>query len=349
MYFVLTNLLLLRKIKDNNVLGEVCMELIYKVDPNLNIPIYQQLVDMIRAAIKSGSLETGQKLPTVQEMSRQLSVARGTIKRAYDELEHEGLVEKAQGSGTFVCYQPADSASRKEQAMAAIDELLNQLEDMGFSAAEINIFMNLKLQERAEEDAYIKVAVVECNPENLSQMAEQLSHITHVELHSFLLESIEQYPYKIGDDFDLVVVTATHAAYMEDVVPAKKRIARVALRPSARSLSRIIKLRAGKKVGIIGYSERFCELIKMTCETYADEVLLCEPLLFGDEANVEAYLKGKDAILLPKSYEKYCSVQTAEKLRKFDGDCISCYYEMDEGSLLYLENKMKRLLEDKRI
>ena len=213
------------------------MEPIYNIDLTLDIPIYQQLVDMTRAAMKKGILTSGQKLPTVQELSTQLSVARGTIKRAYDELEHEGLIEKVQGRGTFVRYQPANSGSRKEQAMAAIDQLLDQLDDMGLSAAEINIFMNLKLQERAEQEAYIKVAVVECNPENLTQMSEQLSHIPQIELHSFLLESIQQYPYKVGEDFDLIVVTATHSAYMESVVPTRKRIAQVALRLSARCLS----------------------------------------------------------------------------------------------------------------
>ena len=204
---------------------------IYKIDPNINIPIYQQLVDMTRAAVKKGDLVAGQQLPTVQELSRELGVAKGTIKRAYDELEHEGLIEKVQGRGTFVCYQPANLGSRKEQAMAAIDQLLHHLEDMGLSTQEINIFITLKLRERAEEEAYIKVAVIECNPENLSQMSEQLSHIGQVELHSFLLESIQQYPYKLGEDFDLIVVTANHVEYMESILPARRRLAQVALRP----------------------------------------------------------------------------------------------------------------------
>lgn len=322
---------------------------IYRIDSNLNIPIYQQLVDMTRVAVKKGELASGQQLPTVQELSQELGVARGTIKRAYDELEHEGLIEKVQGRGTFVCYQPANSGSRKEQAMAAIDQLLNQLEDMGLSAQEINIFINLKLRERAEEEAYIKVAVIECNPENLSQMSEQLSHITQVELHSFLLESIQQYPYKLGEDFDLIVVTATHVEYMESILPTRRHLAQVALRPSARCLSHIIKLRSGRKVGIMGYSERFCQLLTSTCQTYAEDVVLFEPLVFTPGADVNEYLKGKNVLLVPKSYEKYFDAETVEVLRHFEGELIDCYYEMDEGSVLYLETKIKRLLEEKKL
>ena len=183
------------------------MESIYQINPQLDIPIYQQLVDSITAAVKKGSLVVNQQLPTVQELSAQLSVARGTVKRAYDELERAHIVEKVQGRGTFVCYQPANSGSRKEQAMEVIDTMLNKLESMGLSAAEINIFLNLKLRDRAEQEAHIKVAVLECNPENLTHMSEQLHGIPGIDLYSYLVDSIEEYPYKLGEDIELELPT----------------------------------------------------------------------------------------------------------------------------------------------
>ena len=111
------------------------MDVIYKINPQLDVPIYRQLVDSIQTAVKKGNLPAGHQLPTVQEMNQSLGIARGTVKRAYDELERIGLVEKVQGRGTFVCYQPSNSGSRKEQAMAAIDSVLDQLENMGFPPA----------------------------------------------------------------------------------------------------------------------------------------------------------------------------------------------------------------------
>ncbi len=325
------------------------MKFIYKINPELDVPIYQQLVDAIRTAVKKGELSSGQQLPTVQEVTESLGIARGTIKRAYDELERAGLVEKVQGRGTFVCYQPANSGSRKEQAMAAIDSLLDQLDEMGLSAAEINIFLNLKLRERAEQEAHVKVAVVECNPENLSQMSEQLRHVAGVDLYSYMLHDIRQYPYKLGEDFDLIVTTSSHAEYLESVLPVKKRIARVAFRPAARCLSPIIKLRPGTRVGIIGYSPRFTQLLCNTCATYAEDAVLLEPVTFGEGADLTDYLQAADAVLVPKNYEKYFTSAAVELLRCFKGTLIDCYYEMDEGSVLYLEAKIKRLLEEKTI
>ena len=325
------------------------MNEIYKINQELDIPIYRQLVDSIRAAIKKGSLTAGQRLPTVQELTEQLSVARGTVKRAYDELEIAGLIEKVQGRGTFVRYQPQSSGSRKEQAMAAIDSLLNSLEEMGLSTAEINIFLSLKLRERSEQEASVKVAVIECNPENLSQMSEQLRHIGGVDLYSYMLDNIKQYPYTISEDFDLIVTTSSHADFLENVLPEKKRVTRVALRPSARFLSHIIKLRAGKKLGIIGYSRRFGELLQVTADTYTEDVTVALPLILEAGGDLQSYLEDKDAILVPKHYEKYFGAEASEKIRGFKGEVIDCYYEMDEGSLIYLENKIKRILNEKTI
>lgn len=325
------------------------MASIYQINTQLDVPIYRQLVDSIHTAVKKGELPAGQQLPTVQELTQELGIARGTVKRAYDELERLGLVEKVQGRGTFVCYQPGSSGSRKEQAMVAIDAMLDQLENMGFSAAEINIFLNLKLRERAEQEAHIKIAVVECNPENLSQMAEQLRHIPGVDLYPYLLESIEQYPYKLGEEFELIVTTAEHADYLESVVPQKQKVVRVALRLSVESLAPVIKLRPGKTLGIIGYSQRFAEMLYRTGQEYAENVIIHTPITSQSSETVESYLQGKDAVLVPKAYEKYFSQQMVDALQVFRGNLLDCYYEMDEGSLLYLETKIKRLLDEKKI
>lgn len=324
------------------------MNSVYKVNPSLDVPIYQQLVDSIRVAIKNGTLPAGHQLPTVQEMTERLGIARGTIKRAYDELELAGLVEKAQGRGTFVRYQPENSGSRKEQAMAAIDGMLNQLEEMGFSPMEINIFLNLKLRERAEQEAVVKVAVVDCNSECLSHMSEQLRHIDGVDLYPYLLENIEQYPYQLSEDFDLVVTTSNHGDYLAEILPDKVPLARTALRPSAHSLSRILKLQAGERLGIVGCSPRFARLMHSTCKAYVEDAEVFEPIT-ADSENLETYLKDKTVVLVPKFYEKYFGAEATELIRNFAGTVIDCYYKMDEGSVLYLESKIKRLLAAKSI
>ena len=325
------------------------MNPVYYVNPELDIPIYRQLVDAIHAAVKKGTLAPGEQLPTVQELSEHLNVARGTIKRAYDELERQGLVDKVQGRGTFVRYRPASSGSSRAQAMEAIDALLEQLEEMGFTTAEINIFLNLKLRERSEQESRVKVALVECNPENLSSMADQLRTISNVELYSYLLESIQQYPYKLNEDLDLIVTTIEHAPYLAQVVPAGKSLAKVALRLVPRCMAEIVRLKRGKRVGILCYSQRYGQLLHRTCLEYAENLQLKTPVSFSQDMDMAAFLRDLDVVLVPQHYEKYCSVKDADLLAHFAGDRIECNYEMDAGSFLYLQEKTRRILEERTI
>lgn len=325
------------------------MDMIFQIDPNLEVPIYQQLVDKIRSAVRMGALAPGQQLPTVQEVAQSLSIARGTIKRAYDELEHLGVLEKIQGRGTFICYQPAQSGSRKEQAMAAIDELLDRLEDMGFSSTEINIFLSLKQRERTEDRSVVKVAMVECNPENLTKLSEQLRSVQGIELHAHLLESVQAYPYKLDEDMDLVITTAEHAGYLESILADRQKLVRVALRMSVDTLAAVMRLRPGDRVGILGSSGRFSDLVLRTCRGYAPGASFQKPRIFGGDTDIAFFLEDKDVVLVPADFERYCESADAGLLLEFakTHTLIRCAYEMDEGSFLYLEEKLRAVREEK--
>ncbi|MBR6825657.1 MAG: GntR family transcriptional regulator [Oscillospiraceae bacterium] len=323
------------------------MDQIYQINPQLHIPIYRQLADAVENAIKTGKLQPEERLPTVQELSETLGIARGTIKRVYDELEHSGLIEKRQGRGTFVSYRPPEVQSRKDRAMGAIDGLLDSLEDMGFSPGEIKIFLDLKLRERKSREDRLKIAVLECNPENLSRMAEQLRSLAQVDVHSYLTETVESYPYKLAEGMDMIVTTLSHAKLAEDLTPDPKKLAKVVLRLSPYCLREIAKLERGTVVGILCSSLRFGEMLRNTAGDYGDglELLPAESLTLREDPG--AYLSQTQALLLPVGYEKYCSAFQKNLLESYKGTVILCGYEMDEGSFLYLQERIKKLKQKK--
>ena len=65
-------------------------------------PAYTQIVHYIETSIKTNKLRPGDKLPPERELAEQLGTARGTVKKAYEELGRKGLIEAAQGRGSFV-------------------------------------------------------------------------------------------------------------------------------------------------------------------------------------------------------------------------------------------------------
>jgi GntR family transcriptional regulator len=72
------------------------------IDVHSGVPIYVQIADQGRRAIEAGSLRSGERLPTVRRLARELSVAPNTIVKAYSELQRVGLVEGRPGVGTVV-------------------------------------------------------------------------------------------------------------------------------------------------------------------------------------------------------------------------------------------------------
>jgi len=65
-------------------------------------PIYEQIVDRLRALIAGGALEPDEKLPSVRALAVDLSINPNTIQRAYSELEREGFIYSVKGRGNFV-------------------------------------------------------------------------------------------------------------------------------------------------------------------------------------------------------------------------------------------------------
>jgi GntR family transcriptional regulator len=65
-------------------------------------PLYKQVVDQIKDAVTTGTLEPETKLPSIREMSKELGISIITIKRAYADLEKDGYIFTRAGMGSFV-------------------------------------------------------------------------------------------------------------------------------------------------------------------------------------------------------------------------------------------------------
>jgi DNA-binding GntR family transcriptional regulator len=76
------------------------------IDPGAATPLWRQLTDVLRQRIASGELAAGRIMPSEHTLSQEFGLARGTVVKALDALEEEGLVTRVQGRGTFVREEP---------------------------------------------------------------------------------------------------------------------------------------------------------------------------------------------------------------------------------------------------
>lgn len=89
------------------------------INRKLSIPLQRQLYEQWREAILTGRFRASERVPSTRELAAALSLSRGTVSEAWDQLMAEGYLETAQGSGTFVCRELPDSLALTRPINAA--------------------------------------------------------------------------------------------------------------------------------------------------------------------------------------------------------------------------------------
>ena len=118
------------------------------LDPSWTLPLispaapgalYEQIIEGIQREISAGRLRPGAALPSFRQLAADLMVSVITVKRAYEELEREGIVYRRQGLGTFVSETGGDRnrESRKAEAVQLFLDAIVSAREAGLSDREI--------------------------------------------------------------------------------------------------------------------------------------------------------------------------------------------------------------------
>lgn len=96
-----------------------------------NIPIYDQICKSIKDMITSGKLESGEALPSIRSLAKDLRISVITTKRAYDELEREGYINTIPGKGCFVATRGMELL--REANLMQIEEYMQNIAKLAAS------------------------------------------------------------------------------------------------------------------------------------------------------------------------------------------------------------------------
>lgn len=100
---------------------------IYAINTQSTSPLYRQIIDHTKQAIRVGILESGQQLPSVRTIASNLQVNPMTISKAFTLLEQEGVLIRKKGIGMLVA-QPSDEPVYSEALMHSLTLFLQQAE-----------------------------------------------------------------------------------------------------------------------------------------------------------------------------------------------------------------------------
>lgn len=109
------------------------------IQPQGTLAIYEQIVNQLKNAIVTGELKTNEALPSIRALAGDLQVSVITTKRAYEELENEGLIRSVAGKGFYVCEYNTDFLKEKQLMMIEkrFGEVIGEAKAAGLSREEL--------------------------------------------------------------------------------------------------------------------------------------------------------------------------------------------------------------------
>jgi DNA-binding transcriptional regulator YhcF (GntR family) len=111
-----------------------------QIDKNSRVPIYDQIKEQIKGLIHAGQIKTGDQLPTIRELSVELSVNFNTVALSYRDLVNEGVIITERGKGTFVASTPGAEEMqtiRREKLQNLIEALIKETDRLGYSREDV--------------------------------------------------------------------------------------------------------------------------------------------------------------------------------------------------------------------
>lgn len=326
----------------------------FYLDRDSGITLHDQISNQLLDAIDKEILKPGDRLPAQRELSAGLNISRGTIQKAYEELESRGAIQIIKGSGSFVTKtREMQEGDRKEAAVKLIDELLHKLSGFNYTRSEIHEFIEMRMSYMGKDSRAVRIAVIDCNPEALEIFKIQLSLINNIHFKTFILEDILKFshPVQVFEDYDIIITTLNHYDEISAILyKLKEKLFKAAVSPARDTIINIAFIPKDSKIAIISKSIKFKEIMLRNLETLNIETENIKHTFNTDKNSIKGFLREKDFIIIPQSFRLEDMVP-GESLRGFlqrGGKVIEFKYQIERGSLVYIEEQIENIIDNRQ-
>lgn len=112
------------------------------------VPIYEQIVDVVKTQIRKEELKEDENLPSVRMLAKELKISALTVKKAYDALEEEGFAITIHGKGTYITAANTELLleEQKKEIEADLEKAVFKARRCGISDEELKNLLELILE-----------------------------------------------------------------------------------------------------------------------------------------------------------------------------------------------------------
>jgi DNA-binding transcriptional regulator YhcF (GntR family) len=319
------------------------------------IPTYKQIKDRIKEAISSGELQSGERLPAERDLAKELGIARGTITKAYLELENDGLISMTQGKGTFVSESghqlsmPNSAIDRETRAALLVQQFVDAMHSLDFSHSEIEKMVADTLRSMNKEREPLLLAAIDCNPEALAIYERQLFPFPEIHIVKILIDSLPE--GKEGESklapYDLIITTTTHTGELSAKYPSiSDKLMAVSVAPTRETVARLARLNFTLRVGAICESKRFFSIISNYLKDSNISLENTRPLYFSELDTLPQFIASVDAIVIPPGFSLMQQKEHIADIQKFTergGIVLPFDYQIERGSIIHMNEKLNAI------
>jgi DNA-binding transcriptional regulator YhcF (GntR family) len=322
-------------------------QLIVHFDDSSLQPRYIQVAQQIQALWEEEKLPPGFRLPGERQLAEELGISRGSVARAYQELAKMDIAWNRQGSGWYLRESKTiDPGSRKEQAMAIIELMIQEMRTLHFSFQDIKSFVQVKLMEQEQTLRNLQIAGIECNPEALEIYERQLLYVSKAWIHKIILQDLKKVsdPQALVKDFDLIITTQTHYQEIKTLIPGSAgKLLQAFVAPSPETLRSLSKISGKERVAIVTESTRFQQIIEERLEEMNLGHTVIRKAKIDQHPDLVEFLSDIQWLITPPQLDLDKFPGSTAGLGRFTeagGRILRYSHQIERGSLMYLEEKI---------
>jgi DNA-binding transcriptional regulator YhcF (GntR family) len=320
----------------------------WRIDKSNKVPLYLQLKDLIKYYISTGTIKDNHQLPGVNTLGGELGVNFETVRKAYKELEKEGLISMQRGRGTYVTLHNAKMSNVSSDVHPESDPKdalrigIRKFLRAGSSTKEIRKIVAEVIDEIAKEGSQQTVVFAECNLFQVREISKVLRNYLNLNVKPVLVDNLRNEVETIlkGPESLLAVVTTgfhiNEARKMLEDIPVDTQVLITSMSSETRQ-----KLLTYDRKSHFGFICRDAETIPFWEDLIKDElgkeiILSCS--ILDDRERVEEILKSVNVLMVSPPAYKALKKTAPAKLPLFN-----VFDKVDAMSLRLIKNRLSEI------
>lgn len=325
-----------------------------EMDNTKAIPAYRQIYDAIMNAIGMGVLLPGDRLPPERNLARELSVSRGTVRRAYNECKENGALTCTMGGYHLVAGTMTDEEEKSEDAYRTIDEVVGGLIRQGYTVEEISSMFSTNLIKNLHKHVQVRVAVFECRQQGIITLQRQLSHLKNVQWEFILLDDIPALlkRQRFLESYDLMVSTASHYYDVLSLLPDELRpkLVEAVVSWDRKTIFNIASIKKNSHIGVLYTSSRMVPLVENMFFYFQLDYQKLEAFDEEQKEGVRDFFARQTAVICePNSivYTEKWAKEIADEFIAGGGKLIPFDHYLEKSSAIHIESVIMSIIKQK--